>query len=83
MVVKMARENIRELLKVQTLTPGSFPVYPCLTFSTTSSWYLDMIKIIKFIILSMSLPYQRMRSSTCSPHWSWLRILYRSVTTHM
>ena len=26
MVVKMVREYMRELLKVQTLTPGSFPV---------------------------------------------------------
>ena len=43
MVVKMVREYIRELLKVQTLTPGSFPVYPLLTFLTTFSWNLNSL----------------------------------------
>ena len=41
MVVKIVREYMRELLKVQTLTPGSFPVYPLLTLLTTLSWNLE------------------------------------------
>ena len=44
---------MRELLNVQTLTPGLFPVYPCLTFSTTSSWNLNMIIMVLIIILDI------------------------------
>ena len=40
LVMKIVRENMRELLKVQTLTPGSFPMYPFWTFRTTWSWNL-------------------------------------------
>ena len=40
MVVNIVNEYMRELLKVQTLTPGSFPVYPLLTFLITFSWNL-------------------------------------------
>ena len=40
MVVKMARLNMRLLLKVQTLSPGSLPVYPSLTLSTAVLWKL-------------------------------------------
>ena len=41
MVVKMVREYMRELEKVQTLTPGSLPVCPSFTLTTTDSWNLD------------------------------------------
>ena len=41
MVVDTAMLYIRLELKVQTLTPGSSPVQPCLTISTAESWKLE------------------------------------------
>ena len=35
MVVKTVSEYMRALGKVQSLTPGSIPVYPALTLATT------------------------------------------------
>ena len=46
MVVDTAMLYIRLELKVQTLTPGSSPVQPCLTISTAESWKLKTNKIL-------------------------------------
>ena len=78
----MVRENMRALLKVQTLTPGSFPIYPFCTFFTACSWNL-MSQTCVLIRDYLSYTYDITMSPTLSFHCFGLRTLYWFVTSQM
>ena len=78
MVVKTVNEYMRELLNVQTLTPGSLPVYPLLTCITTLSWNLTIFQPMRVLTWCLN-TYCIITSSTSSLQRAGLNTLYLAV----